>query len=420
MTVALPTTEIGYVRPETGRFGLSSNWWALLEAEEPVPELRWPESIVVYDRMRRDAQVASLLRAVTYPVLYTPWRIDPAGAREQVARQVADDFGLPLVGAEPSASPRARDRFSWPDHLRHALLSLPYGCMFFEQVYRPDDARQARLRKLGPRMPRSIAEINVARDGGLASIRQHPEGWSVRADPIPVDRLVAYVHDREGGNWAGTSLLRPAYPHWQIKRRLMPVQAATIERNGMGVPRYTGPEAPEDAKADLAAGLKMATAWRSGDSAGASIPYGAKLDLVGVSGTLPDAMAAIRYHDEQMARAVLAHFLNLGSQGGGQVGSYALGSTFADFFTQSLQAIAQWAADIVNAHVIEDLIDINYGPTEPAPRLTFDAIGSRQAATAVAIKALIDAGALFPDRALEESLRQLFGLPPKPTPQGGA
>ncbi len=136
--------------------------------------------------------------------------------------------------------------------------------------------------------------------------------------------------------------------------------------------------------------------------------------MQGVEGTLPDALPRIRYHDEQIARAVLAHFLNLGTQ----TGSWALGSTFADFFTLSLQALAQQIADVANQHVVEDLVDWNWGETEPAPRLVFEEIGSRQQATAAAIKLLADAGILLPDRSLEEAARQQFGLPPKdPNPR---
>jgi ATP-dependent protease ClpP protease subunit len=107
----------------------------------------------------------------------------------------------------------------------------------------------------------------------------------------------------------------------------------------------------------------MATAWRAGANVGAAIPTAPKLDLVGVTGTLPDADPAIRYYDEQIARAVLAHFLNLGTQ----TGSWALGSTFADFFTLSLQAIADQIADIATQHIVEDLVDWNWGPDETAP-----------------------------------------------------
>jgi phage gp29-like protein len=218
-----------------------------------------------------------------------------------------------------------------------------------------------------------------------------------------VDRLVAYVHDREGGNWLGSSLLRPAYKHWLIKDRLLRVDAQTIERNGMGVPLYKG----ADGETDLSAGLTMAKSWRAGESAGSSIPFGADMVLRGVEGTLPNAQPSIRYHDEQIARAVLAHFLNLGTQ----TGSWALGTTFADFFTLSLQTLAQQIADVATQHIIEDLVDINFGPAEPAPRIVFDEIGSRQAATAAALKALRDAGLVIPDEQLEQAIRQQYGLP---------
>jgi hypothetical protein len=393
-----PQAEIGYAAAVTSTF------WAFDETET-TPELQWPQSVTVYDQMRKqDAQVASVLRAVTLPVRRTPWRIDPAGAKVRVAQFVADELGLPVVGKDPKPAPRSRDRFSWAEHLQQALLMLPFGHMFFEQVYRidPGDGR-AHLRKLGPRMPRTIAEVRVAPDGGLVSIRQWPPPAGGSQKPIPVGRLVAYVHDREGGNWLGQSLLRPAYKHWLIKDRLLRVQAQTIERNGMGVPLYKAAEGEQD----LSAGLNMAKAWRAGESAGSATPFGADMVLRGVEGTLPDADPAIRYHDEQIARAVLAHFLNLGTQ----TGSWALGTTFADFFTLSLQTLAQQIADVATQHIVEDLVDINFGPSEPAPRVVFDEIGSRQAATAQALKALADAGLINPDEVLKQSVRQQYGLP---------
>jgi hypothetical protein len=283
---------------------------------------------------------------------------------------------------------------------------LPFGHSPFEQVYRIDEPRPggAHLAKLAWRPPRTIAGFNVADDGGLVAIEQYAPAGKTLTRPIPVDRLVVYVLEREGGNWIGRSLLRNCYKNWLIKDRLLRVQAQTIERNGMGVPRYTAGAEGED----LTAGLAIAKSWRSGEASGAAIPNGAHLDLVGVTGTLPDANTPIRYHDEQIARAVLAHFLNLGTQ----TGSWALGTTFADFFTLSLQTLAQQIADVASQHIVEDLVDVNWGEDEPAPLVGFEEIGTRQTATAAALKALLDAGAIFPDRELEESLRQLYGLPP--------
>ncbi|WP_435199557.1 phage portal protein family protein [Janibacter sp. GS2] len=400
--------EVGYAAtPNSGA------WWDVdLDQHESTPELRWPLNLPIYDAMvRQDAQVASVLRAVTLPIRSTTWRIEPNGAPDHVVEHIALDLGLPIRGREDMAPGRLRERFSWSEHLRHALLMLRYGHMYFEQIYRPGDDGLYHLRKLGPRMPRSIMKFNVARDGGLSSIEQYPDsthaGEAGKGITLPVSRLVAYVHEREAGNWAGTSLLRTGYKNWLIKDRLLRTQAQAIDRNGMGIPVYEGAE--NGGTDDLEAGEKIARDLRSGDNSGAATPNTAKLRLMGVEGTVPDADKPIRYHDEQIARAVLAHFLNLGTQ----TGSWALGSTFADFFTQSLQAVGQDIADITTAHVIEDLVDLAYGPDVPAPRLVFDEIGSQTAALATAIKKLVDASVITPDEGLEAHLRLGLGLPTK-------
>lgn len=402
--MTVPVQEQGYANGATA-------WWTEIGNEE-TPELQWPKNIDVYDRMRRqDAQVISVIRAVTLPIRRTKWRIDPNGARPEVARQVADDLGLPLVGDENEPVIRTRDRFSWSEHLRLSLLMLPFGHSIFEQVYRIDEAGMARLRKLAWRPPKTISRIDVASDGGLVAIHQHGN-----EKPMGVERLAVYVNEREGGNWLGQSLLRPAYKYWLLKDRMLRVQAQTVDRNGMGIPVYkaselhesiTGAERIEREKTEVDAGLKLAKGLRSGDNSGASIPNTAELDVMGVKGTLPDADKPIRYYDEQIARAVLAHFLNLGTE----TGSWALGSTFADFFTLSLQTVAMQIADTTTQHVIEDLVDTNWGPSEPAPRLVFEEIGSRHPATAESIRALIECGAIKADQKLDDHLRTVYGLP---------
>lgn len=389
---------------ERGHAGFASWLGGLVDEVETAPELQWPLNIAVYDRMRRqESQVVSVLRAVKLPIRRAEWSVDPAGAADDVVQLVAEDLGLPIKGQDPKPLPRTRDRFSWNEHLRHALLMLDFGHMFFEQVYRIDDTGRARLRKLGPRLPRTISEIKVASDGGLESIAQHPINLSSKVRPIPVSQLVAYVNEREGGNWFGHSLLRAAYKNWLIKDVMLRVQAQSVDRNGMGVPVYEA--APGET--DLSKGLKLATSLRAGDNAGAAVPNGAKLTLAGVQGELPDADGVIRYHDEQVARAVLAHFLNLGTQ----TGSWALGSTFADFFTLSLQAVADEIADVATQHIVEDLVDLNFGTDVPAPRIVCAPINARREVTAQAMKLLVDAGVLHSDEDIERFVRSTYGLP---------
>lgn len=415
---AAPTTPMGYSHDE-------SSFWVVPD-DEKMPELQWPANLDVYDAMRRqDGQIISVLRAVQLPIRRTAWRIDPAGASPEVVRFVAANLGLPVVGQKPAPLPRVGGRFSWSEHLALALTSLVFGHSYFEQVYRIErDERgvlRAWLRKLEWRPPKTISKIDVASDGGLIAIEQGAIGTGKHR--MEVDRLVCYVNDREGGNWLGQSLLRPAYKFWLLKDRMLRVQAQAVDRNGMGVPVYTTSEVPDAYEAEEHAkrqddevekGLKIAQAFRSGRTAGASIPHGAEIKLLGVEGQLPDADKPIRYYDEQIARAVLAHFLNLGTE----TGSWALGSTFADFFTLSLQTVALSIADTATQHIVEDLVEINFGPDEPAPRITFDEIGSQQRITAEAIKALVDAGVIKTDEDLERFVRQLYSLPDKQPGQG--
>lgn len=372
--------ERGYAHGHAGSF------WVDL-TEETTPELMWPLSVEVFDRMRRaESQVDSVLGAVTGPIMRTQWRIDGTGCDREVTESVAKSFGLPIKDTEPEEQgppQRLRGRFSWEEHLPLALLKLTFGHSFFEQVYRPDPEASAamgrdqyQIRKLALRPSRTISEITVARDGGLVSIQQYGSGLSVstKTPPLPVNRLVAYVHQREGANWLGRSLLRSAYKNWLLKDRALRIWDTSIDRNGVGVPIYTSAEK----ETSLDAGEELAVSVRSGENAGGAIPYGAKLDLVGVKGQTVNIAEFVRYHDEAIARSALGHFLNLGSQGGGQVGSYNYGSVLAETFNDSLAVIAASIAATANAHVIEDLVDINFGPTTPAPRLVFDEIGTRQ------------------------------------------
>lgn len=424
------TTEIGYVNPSATDpstwlpGSVPDMWW--WELTEQVPDLRWPMSLVTYSRMpREDARCWSLLSAIGLPIRRTAWRIDPNGAEDAVVKHISEDLGLPIKGDNGGDKPipRQRDRFSWKSHLRDALSCLRYGYAVFEQVYRYDERDgKFHLRKLAPRPQFTIRSFNVDRDGGLVSIVQddmvNGQLSPGKVNLIDVSRLVVYRNEPEPGVWIGTSLLRPSYKHWLLKDELMRIEAAAARRNGIGVPVATTNEKDASSSTKLAEYEQIASRFRGGMSAGAALPYGAKLEILGVQGNLPDLRMAIEYHDKQIALAGLAHFLNLD-----RGGSYALASVQADVFVQSVQAIAEDIADITNQHVIEDLLDSNYSIDVGCPKLVCDEIGSRQDATASALALLVQAGLLDPDAALKAFIRQQLGAPaldpnykPEPAP----
>lgn len=396
--------------------------WAALagQAHETNAQLVWPLSIEAYDKMRREEpQVVSVLRAMMLPILSARYQLEQGNARDEVVERIAADLGLTIKGKDPIPPHRTRGRLSFREYLRLSLLSLVYGHSVFEQVYEPDAFGLLRLKKLAWRPPRTISQFIVAPDGGLEAITQHGLLSGQRGPvKIPINHLVVHVNEREGANWIGQSLLRSAYKMCVLKDRVLRVQTMSIERNGLGVPVYTAAPVPTGADPDAHktwtesekdAGLQIAQDFRAGDDSGASIPNGAKLELLALTGKLPDTNRPLQYFDEQIARAVLAHVLNLG--GDDSTGSYALGDTLESIFTNSLNAVAAEFVDVTQQHVIEDYVDLNWGPDEPAPRLVVSKIGAENPVTADAIRALVDAKVITPDEALEGHIRELLRLP---------
>lgn len=385
--------------------------------------LRWPQSVGVFAKMGREsAQAKSVLRALTLPIRRATWRLDPNGAPDEIVAHVAEDLRLPVLGDDSNApiAPR-RGRVSWTSHIQKALLALQYGHMFFEQVYAEGPDGREHLVKLAPRLPGSISEIRVADDGGLDGIVQHSLGGGKKSPFIPVNRLVAYAYEDEDLSWRGSSVLRPAYKHWRLSDKLLRLEYAVLERNGMGLPVYTGSNLAKTPGSDLEAGRKVATDARAGSSSGIAVPAGADFKIAGVSGQLVSPREAIVYHDSMMAKSVLAHFLNLEGKGG----SYALAETQSDLFIQSLQTTAEWVADVATQHIVEDLVAIAFPEHDGlCPRVTFDPIASKKELTAQALALLANAGIILADRDLEEDVRRRYSLPGKrplegPLPESG-
>src|SRR5690606_27790236 len=140
---------------------------------------------------------------------------------------------------------------------------------------------------------------------------------------------------------------------------------------------------------------------------GVGLAEGGDIGVEGIRGSLPDVLASIRYYDEAMARSFLAMLLQLGQT---ETGSRALGETFAGFFQMSIEAIANWYADTTTEHVIEDIVDWNYGEDELAPVLVWEY--EEETPLAIAdLARLVHAGVLTVDPELENWIRDREGLP---------
>lgn len=405
--MAAPTSNLGYV-DDLGFFGS-----IVADATELIPDLTWPASVTTYAHMRRDPQLAAVLKAVTLPIRRATWQVDPAGATPEATRLVADSFGLPVkdTGYEPTGSYRVRG-VRWADHCRLALLSLVWGHMPFEETYDVSDGATAKLAALSERMPTTIQTIEVNRDGSLRQIQQY--GQPNNADkPIPAERLLWYAHEREGSAWQGTSLLRPAYAAWLLKREMLRAHATGNRRFNHGVPTVFWAPGSDPTPSQIADAAAYASAARAGDQSGGAMPPGAHLELVGISGGVPDTLGFIRYLDQQMSRIALAGMLDLGETPNG---SRALGAEFVDLFLLTIQAFAEEQAEALTAQTVARLVAYNYGPDAAVPYVCVADVGSKREVTVEAIQGLVRSGAVEPDPALDEWIRREWQLPQRVTP----
>src|SRR5260221_887518 len=216
----------------------------------------------------------------------------------------------------------------------------------------------------------------------------------------------------EGSQWAGISMLRPAFGAWLLKHEPWRVHATSIRRFGMGVPPVTSPAGGTAAQVQDA--QAMASAMRVGDQTGVGLPQGFQFSLTGLTGSVPDALGFIKYLDQQMAGMALTQGLLLGQT---ETGSRALGESFLDLYLLALQGVADEIATTATSGqenmpgIVTDLVDQNWGEDEPCPAIVCTDVGESYEITAEALASLTRFGALSPDESLDDWIRKMWRMP---------
>jgi hypothetical protein len=413
-TIVPNKTEQGVV---TNAGGILRTWGQMIDEMEFAPDLRWPASVWVYNRMvSSDSQIQGLMSGTVNPLVRFRWSIDPQDSDPEVYEALSKEIKLPVKGKEEEFRiGRTRNRFTWAKHLPEALKFLTYGHSPFELVMEVDEEKYGddlyHILKIVPRPPSTISQINVQRDGELKGIKQFSSpfvGASNWQGPgIEAKNLLWYVWDKEGANWAGRSMLRSCFRNYVIKDMLMRIDAQKHERMGMGIPWF---EAPEGASQELIDALdELAEEVRAGDEAGLAVPAGAKLKLAGVEGNVPDTVASIKMHNEEMSKAFLMMFMQLGTT---HTGSRALGSEMMDYFTYAQEGVAETIASQFTEGFVEQWVDWNFGEDVAAPRITYDRSAHEDVPTEDLVK-MVDKGLVTMDPELESYFRKSRNLPLK-------
>jgi phage gp29-like protein len=341
--------------------------------------------------------------------------------KQLVSRHVEDfvrtEIGLPRPGEN---LPDVRtSTVTFRNHLQELLRCLTFGFAVFEQVYQvevADGGTVVHLWKLASRPQKTIEHFLVDADGDLRAVVQRPLPGALSNSAtgivMPVETLVVYCHEREGADWSGTSILRNCYKNWLIKDVVLRLTAQIVERNGMGIPDVTYDEGGSTSKAEA---VKLAQSLRAGAAAGMAHAADVKVQILGVTGNLVDAVPFLTYNDQQIAGSALAMFQTLGHDNGAR----ALGDTFLDVFTNSLQAEGDYVAEQFTQQVIRPLVAANFGPDEPYPVLEAGDMTETGVLDAHSLNELVAAGLIEADDTLRAFFRTRYDLPvpdPKPEP----
>jgi hypothetical protein len=403
--VTAPTRTTGYVDP----YQLGNDTYAslYLDVLEHVPDLTFPMSVPVYAKMRRDPKLSSITQGWVLNLLRAQWQLDPAGCRPEVVAAVADGLGLAVKGKDESPGAARLRGVSWGDHLRAVFRMVPFGFSAFELEADTSDG-SAKLAGLWERPQWTISHIHSDGKTGLLTGATQDQGADMKSPQMPAKNLAWYARDREGSNWAGTSLLRPSYASWLIKEEVRRAFAVANVRWSAGVPVLEALPGTNPTQAQMGEAAQVAQAARAGIAAGASTPPGFVMKILGITGSLPPTQEFLRWLDSQCAASALMNAFELGET---PHGSRATATVFVDALLLALEAEAEFVADVATRQIAARIVDWNWGEEEPVPRVVVSGVGSRREVTAEALQLLLASGGLAADPGLEAWIRREWRLP---------
>lgn len=349
-----------------------------------------------YDEMRKgDAQVQATLQAVKLPIIQANWQVIPASEDPQDV-EVAEFISKALFELQ---------RSTWEERLWHILTMLDFGHSVLEKVFmRHED--MIVWKDWAPRLQKSIEkwEMESGQDG-ITQRFYSREGYTTVS--IPREKLMYFVHHKEGDNYMGVSALRSAYQHWFIKKTLYKMEAIAFERQALGIPIITLPSSHSQNDKNLAE--ELAKNVRANEKAYIVLPndkWNFEMADMKAQG-LKDPSNSIAHHDRKIATSMLAHFIDLGSNA---TGSHALSEDQSGFFLLGVRAVAREVAEVIN-RAIRELVDINF-EVEEYPYIEFAGIGQKDvAALSDAIAKLSASGFISASKKDENQLRALLNLP---------
>lgn len=411
---------------EIGSTGLERH--AGIVHEEFLPQLTGDRALHIYQEMsNNDPVIGAILFAIDMLVRRVPWFVDSADEEE------------PNIQAAEFVESLIEDMsLNWRDVISEIMSMLVYGFSFHEIVYKQrlgnaqkDPAKRSKFddgligwRKLPIRAQTTRQRWEFDDNGGIEGMWQiAPPRYDQRF--IPITKALLFRTQVRKNNPEGRSILRNAYRPWYFKKNIEEIEGVGIERDLAGLPvahvppELLDPSCSASERAILSAIKDIVTNIRRDEQEGVVFPLaydenGNKmydLELLSAGGARQfDTDAVIGRYDQRMAMTVLADFILLGHE---NVGSFALGKGKTELFGDALQTWLDSIAEVFNQEAIPRIFELNNMDTEELPKLRPGQIQTPDIqALADYISKLSGTGMpIWPDRTLEDYLREIASLP---------
>ena len=301
------------------------------------------EAISIYREMKTDARIKSLLAVAKAAVLNYPIQLEQGEASDSTMELTKEALGdLSFYGVA-----------------KRLLSAMDYGYAVVELVWKNDG-----LWRPVDAVARKPERFRFDGDGRLKWLH-YGELIDLYAQSY---KWLVWRHDKDAENPYGTSALKACYWPWKFKK-------AGAEFWLMATEKFSVPSIlalfdcadGEDKVRERAASLAEMLGQMSSGS-GAALANIKDAKVLSVDGKLSEFKTLMDWCDTQAAYALVYQSLAVQEA---ENGTRAQASVHEDTFLATMKGQARELTPVLQ-EIVDWIVELNVGPGEPAPRVTFD------------------------------------------------
>jgi len=312
----------------------------------------------IYDDMREDDAVKSILMTKKYLMLGNGWTIDLKDEEDEQQIEIKEFIEKAL---------NEDIDIDFNKSMLEMLTCMDYGVSFSEIVWELKDA-QYKIKYVKTRAPHPF-KIYTDKKGNIEKLTQNQE-LTGDIDIPKLDNIIVMPFQMEFDNWYGKSDLKSAYRAWWSKDFI--IKAWNIYLDRFGMPLAVGKFDTTASETDQKKVQHILNRLQTKSSI--TLPKEFELEfLEATRGGEAGYEAALNNYNVQIARSMLMPDL-LGMAGDKTSGgSFALGQTQYDMFLKTLEWTRHELQRKIQRKIVDNLVKYNFA-VEDIPQFKFKAM----------------------------------------------